>query len=307
MKPILLIIGLAMSLSTTAAASVREDVDAALAQVAKLKMMQAGRAYSLPARGEMLTGSSDDFLCRREPDEILASGLSTGCGDYAAAFYGLLRAKGASLLYIDAVELSAASLLERFSGHTAVAIKNPQTNQWILVDPTNNKVLTETWDPSAQTFHSPAGHFWIGYEGRLEDYSIKTPGQLKSAFRRTLRLVPAAVWDQEVVRLDFSAAASMTSPNGSSVNPRYPAFLERYSQIYDELGLQPKARVTVEFTDSGPGWQGDCTRMSKDSWQCSVGRDAAMNQAWFSWIERHVMRRIDDPLPTVPGARLNRP
>ncbi len=281
--------------SATAAASARDDVDAALAQVAKLKLMKAGSTYSLPARGAVLTGSSADFLCRREPNEILSSGFSAGCGDHAAAFYGLLTAKGLSLRYIQAVELSVTSLLERFSGHTAVAVEDAQTAKWILVDPTNNKILSMDWDPSSRIFHSPAGRFWIGYIGRLEDYPIKTPAQLKTSFRRTLRMVPVTDWDQEVVRLDFKADTSLRRTDGSFVNPRWPAFIERYSQVYDDLGLQPGNRVTVEFADGGPGWQGDCKRIRSDSFKCSVGRESALNQQWFSWVERYVMRQIEEP------------
>ncbi|PIR18967.1 MAG: hypothetical protein COV48_04605 [Elusimicrobia bacterium CG11_big_fil_rev_8_21_14_0_20_64_6] len=295
MRPIVLVVGLVMALSATAAASVQDDVDAALAQVAKLEMMKAGRTYSLPARGEATTGRIEDFLCRRELDEILSSGLSTGCGDHAAAFYGLLRAKGISLRYIQVVELSAASLLDGFSGHTAVAVKDPQTDRWILVDPTNNKVLSKEWDSSSQIFHSPAGRFWIGYIGRLEDYPVKTPAQLKTSFRRMLRMVPAADWDHEVVRLDFNSTASMFRADGSFVNSRYSAFLERYSQVYDDLGLQPEKWVTVEFADGGPGWQGDCKRTRADAWKCSVGRESAMNQQWFTWVERYVMRQLNEP------------
>ncbi len=297
MRKVLLIIALALSSSATAAAAVLDDVEIALARVAKLKMMKAGETYSLPARGAKMTGNSEDFLERREPDEILSSGLSTGCGDYSAAFYGLLRAKGASLLYIQGVELSARSLLEQFAGHAAVAVKNPQNDRWILVDPTNRKVLDKNWDTASKGFHSPAGRFWIGYAGRLEDYPVKTPAQFKTSLRRTLRLVPAAAWDEEVVRLNFKAGPSMSRTGGAFANPRYPAFLARFSQVYDDLGLRPERQVGVEFADGGPGWGADCKRRGRDSWECPVGRDAAMDQKLFSWVESSIMRQMDESLP----------
>jgi hypothetical protein len=136
MRWISLVVGLLLASWTTAQATVRDDIIAALARVAELKPMETGRTHSLPARGETMTGANNDFLRRREPNEILSSGLSTGCGDYAAAFYGLLRAKGASLLWIDSAELSATSLLDQSDGHTGVAVKDPETRRWILVDPT---------------------------------------------------------------------------------------------------------------------------------------------------------------------------
>lgn len=299
MGPLPIVVGLLVTFCVPAAASVPDDIAAALAQVGALKVMQAGRTYSLTVGTEAVAGTHVAFLSRREPEEVLSSGLSSGCGDHAAAFYGLLRAKGVQdLKYIEAVELSVSSLLERFSGHAAVAVKDPASDSWVLVDPINGKVVSERWDPAAKVLRTPAGRFWIGYAGRLEDYPVKSPEQLKKSFRRGLRAVPVEDWDREVVRLDIGPGPSMSGDAGSFANKNFPAFRDKYSGIYDELGVRPRERVSVAFTDGGPGYAGDCKRTRRDAWECSVGRDAAMDQTLFVWVERsNVMRQVDSTFP----------
>ena len=293
MKDLLLVIILTLISRGASASAVRDEIKAALTQIGRLKAMEAGRIYSLPARGKVLSGTNDDFLRRREPDEILTSGLSTGCGDYSQAFYGLLRAKGASLLWIDSVELSATSLLDRFDGHAVVAARDHDTNRWILVDPTNGVILDENWDPATKIYTAPGGRFWIGFVGRLEDYPLKTPEDLKTFYNRTLQLVPADVLDREVIRLDFTAGPTMRREKGSFANPRLSAFLDRFSRVYDDLGIVPKRRERVQFSDGGPGAGGDCRQTGTDSWECSVGQDSSMSLQWFSWVERYVARHMN--------------
>lgn len=277
---------------------VRDDIKSAFDRVAGLRMMaEDGRStYTLPARGQSLSGLCDDFLRRRTPDEILASGLSSGCGDYAAAFYGLMRQKGASLLYVDSAELSAASLLNRDNGHTGVAVKDPANGRWLLADPTNRKILSEAWSPDAKIYDGPAGRMWIGYVGRLEDYPVKSHDELKAFYDRTLRAVPAAVWDEELVRLEFSTGPSMLGPDGAYLNARCPQFLQRYGGVYDQLGVHPKRRAQVLFSDESLNAAGkDCRRTGAGSWECFVKRAAAMSPGWFSYIETQVMRQIAAP------------
>jgi hypothetical protein len=78
-----------------------------LEQVQRLQSMDNRRQYDLEAKGSLVTGSADDFLRCRTPAEIIKSGLSCGCGDYAFAFYSLMEAKGFQAIYIDAVPLSS--------------------------------------------------------------------------------------------------------------------------------------------------------------------------------------------------------
>jgi len=64
-----------------------------LARVQKLQEMDNEKEYDLDARGVRMTGIPDDFLRHRTPAEILKSGLSCGCGDYAFAFYSLITSR----------------------------------------------------------------------------------------------------------------------------------------------------------------------------------------------------------------------
>ncbi len=270
---------------------IHDDIKSAFYDVAQLQGMDNdGRIYSLPARGQTLSAVSDDFLRRRSPDEILKSALSSGCGDYAAAFYGLMSKKGYTTLFVDSAQLSVTSLLHRDDGHTGVAVKDQASGHWILSDPTNRKILSENWDAGSKIYSGPAGRFWIGYVGTLEDYPVKSHDELKVFYDRALRSVPPAVWEKELVRLEFNAGPSMHHPDGSWTNPRCPDFLKRYARVYDELGVRPTRKARIEFSDAALNPSGsDCRRKAADSWECFVKREAAMSPSWFSWIETHVM------------------
>jgi len=52
-------------------------------RVKALKPMDYARVYTLSAGGRPLTGKPYDFLRRRTPEEILASGLTVDSGDIA--------------------------------------------------------------------------------------------------------------------------------------------------------------------------------------------------------------------------------
>ena len=145
-----------------ASVSTEKNIYSALARVSKLEMMRAGRDYTLLIGTAVVTGEKEVFLRRRTPDEILAGGLSSGCGDHAAAFYGILKRQGYGLLFVDSVELSVASILEKFSGHTGVAVRDAASGKWILVDPTSSEIINRDWDTSSKLYRSPAEDFWIG-------------------------------------------------------------------------------------------------------------------------------------------------
>src|SRR5215468_9672444 len=65
---------------------IRVQIENALAEVSKLKNMGQGKVFELLAGGKMMSGYGDDFLRRRTAQEVLASGLASGCGDYALSF-----------------------------------------------------------------------------------------------------------------------------------------------------------------------------------------------------------------------------
>lgn len=250
-------------------------------------MLQPGQAYSLPVRGEVLTGTRDKFLRGRAADEILGSGLSSGFADHAAVFYALMREKGAELLLIDAAHLTLDSLLTKSSGHVGVAVKDSGSGRWIFIDPASGRILSKNWDPASKSYNGPAGRCWVGYAGSWEDYPVKTADELKDFYETTLKAVPETVWAEELVRLEFSTS--------SSVNPNTAAFMKRYSSVYEKLGVRPGRSARVELLDGGPGASKDCRRTAADSWACPVGRDSGMTPSWFAWVERQVSRQIREP------------
>ena len=265
----------------TAATETERAITAALAKVRRLESMRPGKTYTLPARGENVSGKSDEFLRRRDPAEILASGLSCGCGDHAAAFYGLMREKGAKLLYLDAARISAASWVARDHGHTGVAVFDPEISRWVLVDPTNGRLLSYDWDPEAKIYQAPGGPYWIWYLCKLEDYPARNHAQLREGYDRALRSIPPEVWEREAVRIEFSAGKG-------SQNPRLGGFIKRYAKIFAELPFKLSRRARVTILDSGEGASGECHRSGPDAWACPVGRDSAMSPSFFSYVEEKV-------------------
>lgn len=260
-----------------------DAIDAALVEVGKLSMMKPGQTYTLSVNGNARSGQGDDFLRMREPDEILSSGLSSGCGDYAAAFYGLMRKAGAKdIIFIDSVQLTAYSLINRDDGHTGVAVRDPEIGRWVLVDPTNGRLLSYDWTPkAAQIYSGPAGRMWIWYAGRLENYPAKDHAGLRARYDAALKSVPPQVWERELVHLVFEKDSSLK-------NPRADAFIERYEKALSSLAASPKRKARVRLTDGGPGYTGSCERKAAGDWDCSVGHDSGMSPAFLSYIERRV-------------------
>lgn len=289
---LVLIAAACVACASSSRADLRADIDAALAHVGKLKMMDNGPQYTLAAGGRPLTGVSDDFLRRRSSAEILRSGLSSGCGDYAAAFDGLMREKGAKTMFVDGVELSVESLIHRFSGHTGIAVQDPATGRWILTDPTNGKVVAENWDPAAKIYEN---RYWIWYVGPSSKYPAKSPEELKAAYDRALRSVPASVWSDNIIGLDFSMGPSMRAADGSWINPRADAFLKKWSGIYDQYGLHPRRRAHIEFAaKSLAPDSADCRRTDADRWTCYVTPEQGMGESWFTWIDEYVAAHSAD-------------
>jgi hypothetical protein len=265
------------------ASDIHDDIRFALAVSSGLKeMSNDGRQYTLPARGRKITGISDDFLRRRTPDEIVASGLSCGCGDHATAFYGEMRKRGAKVMYLDSVELSAHSLFG-FDGHTGVAVEDPATKHWILVDPTEGKIVSDNWDARSKIYED---HFWIWYLGSTDDYPAHDKDSLKAAYDMALKMVPASMWSDAVVRLSFQARSSVR-------NPHCPAFLARCVGIYDKYGLHPARNATVVLTGAADGANEDCRKTGPREFECAVRADQNMDDGWFYWIEEYVGQHMD--------------
>lgn len=281
------------SLGYAAGDAILAEIRSAMDRVKILKMMEADKIYELPTRESSLRGKNDDFLRRRSPQDILNSGLSSGCGDFAAAFYYLMRNKGIKVLYLDAVELSAHSLMNRFNGHTGVAVLDSKSGHWVLVDPTNHEIVSENWDIRSKIYED---RYWIWYLGTLEDYPAKDPNELKAFYDKALKSIPPEIWEERLVRLDFSLDSSMRR-NGSLANPHSQEFLDKYSTLYERLDISPRRRINVILADSGLEDEGgNCLPYMRGLF-CANGRKSAMSQGWFAWIEKFALRTLPNSGP----------
>ncbi len=266
------------------------DILDGIKRVQQFKMMDDTKTYELEARGVARKGDSDSFLRSRTPQEILESGLSTGCGDYAAAFYWLMQKKGLEVQYIDSAALNFDSLLYHFNGHTAVAVKDKDSGNWILVDPTFGKIVDADWDPKSGLYEGPAGKFWIGYKGPLEKFPAKGPDALKDFYGKTVDSVPKDVWERTLFRFVFTIDDSMKLKDGGYTNPHVLEFVRRPEEMYQKLGVNPARVVKVTLKDGGEEKSDDCTRNADGSWDCMVSRGAAMSARMTDWLAKRVER-----------------
>ena len=290
-----LILGLAMvTVSATAWAkeTVLTSILSSLEEVQKLRPMDNGKQYELEAKGTKVTGFPDDFLRRRTPAEILKSGLSCGCGDYAFAFYSLIEAKGFHAIYIDAVALNYSAIEHGDSGHTGVAVKDHDSGNWILVDPTSNKIISADWDPTSTLYEGPAGRFWIGYKGSLDKYPIANHDALRAFYAETLRSVTKAAWEKALLAFDFAVDDSLKTKDGGYSNPNLEAFLARPAATFKALGIQPSRRVkvTLKSWDKKTG-SSDVIQEADGSWTCFVQDRGRMSASLTDWITAAILRK----------------
>lgn len=265
-----------------------------LAQVQRLQPMDNRRQYDLEAKGVVVTGLSDDFLRRRTPAEILKSGLSCGCGDCAYAFYSLMEAKGFQVMYIDAVSLSYGAVEHGDSGHTAVAVKDGLSENWILVDPTYNKIVSADWDPSSMLYESPAGRFWIGYKGPLDKYPVANHESLRAFYVEPLKTVPKQVWEKVLLAFDFSVDDSLKTKDGAYSSTHMETFLARPEKIYKALGIHPIRRVKVTLRSAAKQTGRDELVQEPDgAWTCFVADRGAMSASLTDWITTTIYRKTD--------------
>jgi hypothetical protein len=260
------------------------DILAGLDRMHGLRMMSEDKTYELPARGEKMSGRSDDFLRRRTPQEIMDSGLSTGCGDYAFSFYTLMKARGRDVLYADAAALTAHSLKNHFDGHTAVAVKDEASGNWILVDPTFGRIISGDWDPKERLYVGPAGRFWFGYVGKLEDYPVKGPEELKKFYAETLATVPKDVWAKIFIKYEFTIDDSMKLKGGGYTNPHVVEFIRRPDEFYEGMGVTPEKSVRVTLKDGVDDKADTCEKNDDATWTCWISRGAAMSQHMTDWM-----------------------
>ena len=302
---------LAALLFLSATASAKETaltvILSGLDRVQKLQAMDPRREYELEARGTRVTGHPDDFLRRRTPAEILRSGLSCGCGDYASAFYSLVESQGLQAVYIDAVALTYGAIEGLDSGHTGVAVKDSDSGNWILVDPTENRILSGDWAPDSMLYESPAGRFWIGYKGPLEKYPVMSHFELRRFYAETLKTVPKEVWEKQLLAFDFRVDDSLRTNDGGYLNPNTEAFLARPARILKSLGIHPfrMVRVTLKRSSERTHHGDYVVREADGTWSCFVDEHSAMSAGLTDWVSES-NRGVEAGRSQITGGARNR-
>ena len=268
--------------------TLRQALQEAFARLKGLKLMVNDRFYRLVAGGRTLMGGPDDFLRRRTGQEILASGLSCGCGDNALAFISLMERRGWEALWVEGVEISLISLKNRFSGHVVVAVHDPGTSRWLLVDPTDRSVLSEDWSRADKTFSS---NYWIGFVGPLTNYPVRSPGDLREFYDRTLKTIPAEALNRHFCRLKFTVDGSLLGADGAYLNPRLAEFLATHANVFDQFGIHPEEEVRILLVRGSDDALSTLTYSDEKGWVCTLGLRSACSLSFLSYLEKEVARR----------------
>jgi hypothetical protein len=268
---------------------IRVQIESALAEVSKLKNMEQGKVFELPAGGKMMSGYGDDFLRRRTAQEVLASGLASGCGDYAISFIYRMEQCGFKTNFIDSAEISTQSLRTHDSGHTVVAVRNEAVGRWILADPTAGRVITENWNPVSKTFY---GNYWIGYYGPVDQYPAHDHDTLKQFYAATLKTIPSEVMAEHLFRFKFVVVQSLIGKEGEYLNPRLAAFLRDNGKFLEELGIRPKREIEIRLVKGGDDALSRLDKSENGAYVCTVGLKSAMSLGFISYLEAQVGRRL---------------
>jgi serine/threonine protein kinase len=272
--------------SSPQTASAAEQIQAAFDEINGLKSMPAGRQYELNIGGRTVMGEGDDFLRRRTGPEILDSGLSSGCGDYAIAFVDLMEQRGFQTLFVDSAEISLSSLKAHFSGHVVVAVRDPANQRWLLADPTNRRIISNDWSPNDKTFYGD--RYWIGYCGPLDNYPAHTPDELKDFYAKTLKSVPPDFWNQHIFKLSFKVDPSLMAGNGSYLNPNIPKLTQNQDDMLAKFHIQPEKEIAVLLVKGGDDAQGTMTYSDERGWVCTVGLQSACSLVFIDYMQDKV-------------------
>jgi hypothetical protein len=290
----LLFASLVSVLSAAVTDTTREQqVESVFAELRALKPMRPGQSYTVKVDGADETGPKEKFLRRRAVPEISASGLASGCGDYAMVFIERIEAHGFESLMVDGAEVSSASLLSHFSGHAVIAIR-PKTDTgdraWWLVDSTNLKVLSRDWSPAETSYRAMNKVFWIGYCGPLARYPVANGSELKAFYTRTLATVPPGFLNQAIRRLKFTVHPSLVGSDGKFLNPRLDRFLKLQEGILQSYHIEPKHEVAILLTAGGEGSSSDIKRSPEGDWVAQIGLQSACSPSLLAHFEAAVNR-----------------
>lgn len=288
--------GAALAVASAADKSVDADVQAVFAELRTVKAMEPRQTYTLRARGEMLTGRNDDFLRRRTAEEIAASKLSCGCGDYAALFVERIQARGFEVLLVDAAQISLHSLVNKFDGHVVVAIRRSEATRspWWLVDPTARNIISRDWSPDAKSFTTSSGAiYWIGFCGPADRYVIRSPNELKRFYADTLAALAPEFFSRTMYRLVFKVDRSLLDRQGNLLNPRVNNLARNQDEIFARHGIKPAREIRILLTRGGDDASGDLRFSDDAGWVSRVGLQSACSPSFLSYMDQ-VIRRHEE-------------
>ena len=263
--------------------SIEEDINAAFDHLNGLQGMKPGQHYELAVGGRKEIGIPDDFLRRRTGSEILASGWSSGCGDYALAFVHLMERRGYQTLLVDSAEISLSSLESHFAGHVVVAVRDTADAGWALVDPTNKRTLSNNWSVNDKTFYGD--RYWIGYCGPPADYPVHGPEELKEFYAKTLSRVPRDFWNHHFFRFNFKVDSSLLANDGSCLNPNIPELARNQEQALARFGIRPEIQITILLVKGGNDDKSTLTYSGDRGWVCTLGLQSACSLGLVSYMQ----------------------
>jgi|GEM_PF-1568741 len=299
MRILIIVLAIAFTVFNRAqAADVKEAIAAGFAAVRALQPMRSGATYSVKVRGVTESGPGDQFLRRREADEIVESKLSCGCGDNALVFLRAVEGRGLKTLYIDSAEVSSASLITCYSGHVVVALREPdpdESNGWTLVDTTNLRIISDHWSKAESSFIAFHNLFWIGYCGSWEEYPVHTPDELRRFYTDTLAKVPPSVLATALIRLKFTIDPSLVNPDGSLANPRVSKFIGMQEQVLKAHSIDPASTVSILLKRGGDDANSTLSFVESEGWVARIGKQGGCNPSLLEYFESYVRQKNERP------------
>ena len=230
--------------------------------------MDYAKVYTLSAGGKPLTGRPYDFLRRRTPEEILASGLTADSGDIAIVTVYLAQKRGLEAEFVDSAEISTQTLEYGYSGIAVIAVRDPESGTWARIDAATGG-YTFPFLPTEKLLY---GNHWVGFRGRLADYPVHDPESLNKFYRDTLKTMPPEVLNEHLFRFRFTVDSSLRNSDGTYRNPNLGQFLADNGKILATHGVHPVHEIAIRMV---AGLQGAESYLEywddKEEWVCFLG------------------------------------
>jgi hypothetical protein len=256
-----------------------------------LSPMSYGRFYTLTVGGKPMTLPSGEFLRRRTGREILESGMSDGGGDNALAAIYLFQQKGYETHFVDSVEISTASPVNGSSGAAAVAVRDPKTGVWGLVNPQPGQHGFYYAFTSARKLLY--GRYWIGFDGRLANYPAHDPRSLRDFYRITFNSIPRGVLNERLFQFQFSIDSSLIAPDGRFRNPHLEALLRDNGKLLASYNVHPVNAVAIRLVAGRRDEEANLEYSYQDGWVCTLGLDNACGLGLISYLEERLSAARD--------------